>query len=148
MRAVLQRVKHAEVSVDGKITGQIEKGYLLFLGIGPEDTKEIAEKMLDKILKLRLFEDENGKMNLNINEVGGKLLTVSQFTLYADWRKGTRPGFSGAAKPDFAKEMYEYFLSVCEEKTGSSEHGVFGADMRVELVNDGPVTLFLEFDKD
>lgn len=147
MRAVLQRVKHAEVSVDGEIAGKIEKGYLLFLGIGPDDTKEIAEKMLDKILKLRLFEDENGKMNLNIHEADGKILTVSQFTLYADWRKGTRPGFSGAAKPDFAKEMYEYFLSVCKEKTGNAEHGVFGADMQVELVNDGPVTLFLEFDK-
>lgn len=147
MRIVLQRVKHAKVSVDGNDVGRIEKGYLLFLGIGPDDTKEIAEKMLDKILKLRLFEDENGKMNLNISDVGGKILTVSQFTLYADCRKGTRPGFSEAAKPNFANEMYEYFLSLCAEKTGVAEHGIFGADMQVELLNDGPVTIFLDSDK-
>ena len=146
MRVVLQRVKYAKVSVDGKVAGQIDKGYLLLLGIGPADTKETAEKMLDKIIKLRLFEDENGKMNLNINDVGGKILTVSQFTLYADCRKGTRPGFSEAAEPRLANEMYEYFLSLCAEKTGCSEHGIFGADMQVELLNDGPVTIFLEFD--
>ncbi len=146
MRIVLQRVKHATVSVDGSVTGKIEKGYLLFLGIGPSDTKEIAEKMLDKILKLRLFEDENGKMNLNISQVGGRILTVSQFTLYADCRKGTRPGFSEAAEPNFANEMYEYFLSLCKEKTGCAEHGSFGADMQVELLNDGPVTIFLDSD--
>lgn len=148
MRVVLQRVKYASVSVDGIVVGKIDKGYLLFLGIGPHDTKEIAAKMIDKIFKLRLFEDENGKMNLNINDVGGKILTVSQFTLYADCRKGTRPGFSDAAKPDFANEMYEYFLSLCAEKSGTCEHGTFGADMQVELLNDGPVTILLEFDSD
>ena len=147
MRVVLQRVKYAKVSVGGEVAGQIEKGYLLLLGIGPDDTKATAEKMLDKIIKLRLFEDENGKMNLNINDVGGKILTVSQVTLYADCRKGTRPGFSEAAEPKFANEMYEYFLSLCREKLGCAEHGVFGADMQVELLNDGPVTIFLEFDR-
>lgn len=146
MRAVIQRVKQAKVSVNETVTGSIEQGYLLFLGIGPSDTKETAEKLLDKIIKLRLFEDENEKMNLNITDVGGKILTVSQFTLYADCSHGTRPGFSAAAKPQFANEMYEYFLTLCAEKLGSAEHGIFGADMQVELVNDGPVTIFLEFD--
>ena len=147
MKAVIQRVKHSSVTVDGKLISKIDNGFMILLGVMDGDTKEDADKLIKKIPVLRIFEDENGKMNLNINDVGGKILTVSQFTLYADCRKGTRPGFSEAAEPKFANEMYEYFLSLCREKLGCAEHGVFGADMQVELLNDGPVTIFLEFDR-
>ena len=147
MITVLQRVQHAKVEIDGKTVGATEQGLLILLGVAEGDTRVEADKLVKKIANLRIFEDENGKMNLNINDVGGKILTVSQFTLYADCRKGTRPGFSEAAEPKFANEMYEYFLSLCREKLGCAEHGVFGADMQVELLNDGPVTIFLEFDR-
>ena len=147
MKAVIQRVKYASVKIDGNLVGACNQGFMILLGVQQGDTEADADKLLKKVPVLRIFEDENGKMNLNINDVGGKILTVSQFTLYADCRKGTRPGFSEAAEPKFANEMYEYFLSLCREKLGCAEHGVFGADMQVELLNDGPVTIFLEFDR-
>lgn len=147
MRVVLQRVKYAKVSVGGEVAGQIEKGYLLLLGIGPDDTKATAEKMLDKIIKLRLFEDENGKMNLNINDVGGKILTVSQFTLYADCRHGRRPSFTAAGAPGLANELYEYFCELVRADMGDVQTGSFGADMSVSLVNDGPFTIVLDTDE-
>ena len=148
MKVVLQRVKHAKVTVDEKITGEISNGYLVLLGITHTDTKQTADKMLDKISKVRIFEDENGKINKSISDVGGSLLVVSQFTLYADCRKGNRPGFEFAAKPDFANELYEYFL--VQAKTNPAFKtvgaGIFGAYMQVELLNDGPFTLVLEME--
>ena len=146
MRAVIQRVNNACVRVDGEITGEIGKGYLILLGVGHDDTKETADKLFEKIVKQRLFEDENGKMNLSIRDIDGEILTVSQFTLYADTRKGTRPGFTDAAPPDKANELYEYFLSLCEKSVKKSQHGIFGADMKVSLENDGPVTICMEID--
>ncbi len=146
MKVVLQKVKNAKVTVDGKVTGEIQNGYLVLLGITHTDTEQIADKMLDKISKLRIFEDENGKINRSISDVGGSLLVVSQFTLYADCRKGNRPGFEFAAKPDFANGLYEYFLAQAKKnpvfKTVGA--GIFGAYMQVELLNDGPFTLVLE----
>ncbi|MBE7053172.1 MAG: D-tyrosyl-tRNA(Tyr) deacylase [Ruminococcaceae bacterium] len=144
MRVVLQRVNYANVKVDGKIIGEIKKGYLALLGISGEDTKEIADKMVNKIKNLRLFDDEDGKTNLSISDVGGSLLVVSQFTLYADCKKGNRPSFTLAAKPDMAEDLYEYFLTKCTEIFGNVEHGSFGADMKVTLENDGPFTVILE----
>ena len=146
MKALIQRVSEASVTVEGKLKGSCKKGFLILFCSVESDDKTDIPLLAGKVSKLRIFEDENGKMNLNINDVGGKILTVSQFTLYADCRKGTRPGFSETAEPGFANEMYEYFLSLCMEKLGSAEHGRFGADMQVELLNDGPVTIFLEFD--
>ena len=144
MRVVLQRVNYANVKVDGKIIGEIKKGYLALLGISGEDTEEIADKMVNKIKNLRLFDDEDGKTNLSISDVGGSLLVVSQFTLYADCKKGNRPSFTLAAKPDMAEDLYEYFLTKCTEIFGNVEHGSFGADMKVTLENDGPFTVILE----
>ena len=144
MRVVLQRVNYANVKVDGKIIGEIKKGYLALLGISGEDTEEIADKMVNKIKNLRLFDDEDGKTNLSISDVGGSLLVVSQFTLYADCKKGNRPSFTLAAKPDMAEDLYEYFLTKCIEIFGNVEHGSFGADMKVTLENDGPFTVILE----
>ena len=144
MRVVLQRVNYANVKVDGKIIGEIKKGYLALLGISGEDTEEIADKMVNKIKNLRLFDDEDGKTNLSISDVGGSLLVVSQFTLYADCKKGNRPSFTLAAKPDIAEDLYEYFLTKCIEIFGNVEHGSFGADMKVTLENDGPFTVILE----
>lgn len=144
MKVVIQRVLEAKVEIEGKTKGQIGKGLLLFLGVGAEDTREIADKFLDKILKLRIFEDAEGKTNLSIKDVDGELLVVSQFTLYADCRKGNRPSFINSAPPAMAEELYEYFLSQCEEKMGKAEHGEFGADMKVSLVNDGPFTIVLD----
>lgn len=143
MRAVVTRVSRASVKVEGKTTGAIEKGYLVLLGVGPEDTAQTADKMAEKICNLRVFEDENGKMNLNLAAVGGSILAVSQFTLYAD-TSSRRPGFSGAAKPDLAIPLYERFKESCRKKGFDVQQGVFGADMEVESVNDGPVTILFE----
>ena len=146
MKVVLQKVKNAKVTVDNAVTGEIQNGYLVLLGITHTDTKQIADKMLDKISKLRIFEDESGKINKSISDVGGSLLVVSQFTLYADCRKGNRPGFELAAKPDFANELYEYFLEQAKKNPAFKTvgAGIFGAYMQVELLNDGPFTLVLE----
>ena len=146
MKMLVQRVKHAKVTVDGNVTGAIEQGYLVLLGIAPEDTTEIMEKMVDKLLRLRIFSDENDKINLSLQDVGGSLLLVSQFTLYADCRKGNRPNFIQAAKPDEANRLYEYFVEYLRSKGFHVETGSFGADMKVELLNDGPFTLILDSD--
>lgn len=143
MRAVVTRVTRAEVTVDGAVTGSIGRGYLVLLGVGPADTEQTAEKMAEKICNLRIFEDENGKMNLNLAAVGGAILAVSQFTLYAD-TSSRRPGFSGAAGPDLANPLYEHFKESCRTKGFEVQQGVFGADMQVSSVNDGPVTILFE----
>lgn len=143
MKAVLTRVKTASVSIEGTIKGEINKGYLVLLGIGPDDDKEKVEKLAHKICHLRVFEDEAGKMNLSLEQVGGELLVVSQFTLYADL-KSRRPGFTAAAKPDLAEPLYEYFIECCRGYGFNVEHGEFGADMQVMSVNDGPVTLIYD----
>ncbi len=143
MRAVVTRVTRAEVTVDGAVTGSIGRGYLVLLGVGPADTPQTAEKMAEKICNLRIFEDENGKMNLNLAAVGGAILAVSQFTLYAD-TSSRRPGFSTAAPPDLAEPLYEHFKESCRAKGFEVQQGVFGADMQVSSVNDGPVTILLE----
>ena len=144
MKIVLQRVCRASVSVENEITGSIGKGYVVLLGIGADDNKTKIEKMVDKIQKLRIFSDENGKTNLSIGDIGGSLLVVSQFTLYADCRKGNRPSFTDAASPELAEELYDYFIEYANGKFEKVEHGVFGAEMKVELVNDGPFTVILE----
>lgn len=144
MKLVVQRVKNAKVDVEGKTVGKIEKGFLVLLGVTHTDTKEIADYLVKKLCNLRVFEDENGKMNLSLKDVGGKLLIVSQFTLYADCSAGNRPSFINAAKPDFANELYEYFCERCKENGIEVEKGIFGADMKVSLLNDGPVTILLE----
>ena len=144
MRLLIQRVKEANVKVDGKITGEIQKGYLVFVGITHTDTKETADYLVKKISNLRIFEDENEKMNLSIKDINGKLLIVSQFTLYANCNDGNRPSFIEAAKPDMANELYEYFCKKCEETGIEVQNGIFGADMKVQLINDGPVTIMLE----
>ena len=143
MRAVVTRVKNASVVIGGQVNGQIGTGFLVLLGVGPNDTEAAADKLADKICNLRVFEDENGKMNLNLEQVGGALLVVSQFTLYAD-TKSRRPGFTGAAKPDVAIPLYERFMDQCRQRGFQVEHGEFGADMQVASVNDGPVTILFE----
>ena len=143
MRAVVTRVRSASVTIDGKINGAIGQGYLVLLGVGPNDTDETAVKLADKICNLRIFEDENEKMNLNLEQVGGSILVVSQFTLYAD-TSSRRPGFTGAAKPPVAIPLYERFMAHCRERGFTVEHGEFGADMQVESVNDGPVTILFD----
>lgn len=144
MKLVVQRVKNASVEVEKKIVGSIDRGYLVLLGITHSDTKEIADYLVKKLCNLRIFEDENGKLNLNLNQIGGSLLIVSQFTLYGDCTEGNRPSFINAAKPEFANKLYEYFCEKCKENNIHVEKGVFGADMKVSLLNDGPVTLILE----
>ena len=146
MRAVVTRVSSASVTIDGKVNGQIGKGFLVLLGVGPADTEETARKLADKICHLRVFSDENDKMNLDLAAVGGSLLVVSQFTLYAD-TKSRRPGFTGAAKPDVAIPLYETFMAACREHGFVVEHGEFGADMQVASVNDGPVTILFDTDR-
>ena len=143
MRAVLTRVKHASVTIDGKVHGQIGEGFLILLGITHEDTEAQAVKLADKLTGLRIFEDENGKMNRDLSQVGGSLLVVSQFTLYAD-TSSRRPGFSKAAKPDLAIPLYQRFLDQCRARGFAVEHGEFGADMQVSSVNDGPVTILFD----
>lgn len=144
MRAVIQRVLRAGVTVDAEVVGRIKKGFMILLGVSDEDTRETAKKLADKICKLRIFEDENGKTNLSLADVGGELLVISQFTLYADCRKGNRPSFIKAGAPDEANRLYEYFMDCCREHVAVVERGQFGADMKVELVNDGPFTLMLD----
>lgn len=144
MKFVIQRVNHASVEVDGKVIGNIKKGLLVFVGVYDTDTREIADKMVSKLVKMRIFADENGKTNLDVNNVGGQLLIVSQFTLCADCRKGNRPSFTGAGAPDMANEMYEYIISRCRELVPTVEHGEFGADMKVDLSNEGPFTILLD----
>ena len=146
MKAVVTRVASASVEIEGKINGAIDRGFLVLLGVGPNDNEKTTQKMADKICNLRVFEDENGKMNLDLATVGGSLLVVSQFTLYAD-TSSRRPGFSGAAKPDLAIPMYEKFMEICREKGFRVEHGEFGADMQVRSQNDGPVTILFEINE-
>ena len=143
MRAVVTRVSSASVSIDDKVEGAIDRGFLVLLGVGPEDTEAVCDKLAEKICNLRVFEDENGKMNRNLEQEGGAILVVSQFTLYAD-TSSRRPGFSGAAKPDLAVPMYERFMDQCRARGFRVEHGQFGADMKVASVNDGPVTILYE----
>lgn len=144
MKLVVQRVKQASVKVDEDIVGKIDKGYLVLIGITHTDTKEIADYLVKKMCNLRIFEDEQGKMNLSLKDVGGKILIVSQFTLYANCESGNRPSFTDAAKPDIANELYEYFCDQCKENQIEVQKGIFGADMKVSLINDGPVTIILE----
>lgn len=144
MKFVIQRVKQASVSVEQEIIGQIRKGYVVLLGVCNTDTVEIADKMIRKLLNLRIFEDENGKTNLDIKSVSGELLIISQFTLYADCRKGNRPSFINAGNPDAAKQIYEYVINECSKQISNVSHGEFGAHMEVSLINDGPFTIVLD----
>ena len=144
MRLLVQRVLNSNVKVDGKVVGEISKGYMVLLGVTHDDDKEKADYLVNKLLNLRVFEDENGKMNLNIKQVGGELLIISQFTLYGNTKDGNRPSFTDAAKPDKANDLYEYFIDKCKKENIKTEAGIFGADMKVSLVNDGPVTVMLE----
>ena len=144
MRAVLTRVNSASVTIDGEVVGKIGKGFLILLGVGPNDTEKECRYLAEKALGLRVFEDENGKMNLGLDAVNGQVLVVSQFTLYGNCRKGRRPSFAEAAGPELGNELYEKFLSICEELGYPPQQGRFGADMQVESVNDGPVTLILD----
>ena len=147
MRAVLTRVKYASVTIDGETVGKIGPGFLILLGVGPEDTERECRALAEKALGLRIFEDENGKMNLGLEQIGGEVLVVSQFTLYGNCRKGRRPSFAGAAGPELGEALYERFLAVCEELGYPPQHGRFGADMQVESINDGPVTLIIDTDE-
>lgn len=147
MRAVLTRVKSASVTIDGEVVGKIGQGFLILLGVGPEDDGKTCRYLAEKALGLRIFEDENGKMNLGLDDVGGQVLVVSQFTLYGNCRKGRRPSFVGAAGPELGNALYEKFLADCEELGYPPQHGRFGADMQVASVNDGPVTILLDTDQ-
>lgn len=147
MRFVIQRVAEASVSVENEVIGQIQKGFLVLIGVTGSDTKEIADKMVKKLIGLRIFVDENGKTNLDLKSVGGSLLLVSQFTLYADCRKGNRPSFVNAGAPDLANDLYEYIIGLCKHEIQTVEKGSFGADMKVSLLNDGPFTIVLDSDE-
>ena len=147
MRAVLTRVKSASVTIDGKVNGQIGRGFLILLGVGPNDTEKECRYLAEKALGLRIFTDENDKMNLGLADIGGQVLVVSQFTLYGNCRKGRRPSFAEAAGPELGNALYEKFLAICEELGYKPQHGQFGADMKVESINDGPVTLILDTDQ-
>lgn len=144
MRLLVQRVLNSNVKVDGKIIGEINKGYMVLLGVTHDDDTEKADYLVKKLINLRVFEDENGKMNLNINQIGGELLIISQFTLYGNTKDGNRPSFTEAAKPEKAEELYNYFVEQCRKEGIKTETGIFGADMKVSLINDGPVTVMLE----
>ena len=144
MKFIVQRVCSAACRVDDEVTGSIQKGFMVLIGISDSDTKEIADKMIKKLIGLRIFEDENGKTNLSLADVGGELLVISQFTLYADCKKGNRPSFVKAGAPDMAEHLYEHFMERCRNYVDVVEKGQFGADMKVELLNDGPFTLMLE----
>jgi len=144
MRFVIQRVQHASVTVDDEIIGKIDRGFLVLIGVAQTDTRAIADKMTKKLLGMRIFEDENGKTNLDLKSVDGQLLLVSQFTLYADCRKGNRPSFINAGAPDLANELYEYIIDACKKEIPVVQTGSFGADMKVELLNDGPFTIVLD----
>ena len=147
MRFVIQRVTNSSVKVDGEVIGQIGKGFMVLIGVADTDTKEIADKMIKKMIGLRIFEDENGKTNLSLEAVEGELLLISQFTLYANCKKGNRPSFIEAGKPDMAEEMYEYIIDRCKEQVPVVDRGKFGADMKVSLVNDGPFTIVLDSER-
>lgn len=147
MRFLIQRVNSASVEIDHNVVGSINKGYCVFVGISDTDTKETADKMIHKMINLRIFDDENGKTNLDLATIGGSLLIISQFTLYADCRRGNRPSFTDAGKPDPSKELYHYIIDKCRENVPIVAHGEFGADMKVSLVNDGPFTIWLDSDK-
>ncbi|MCQ2508331.1 MAG: D-aminoacyl-tRNA deacylase [Dorea sp.] len=147
MKFVIQRVLESSVKVDGEIIGQIGKGFMVLIGVSDSDTKEIADKMVKKMVGLRIFEDENGKTNLSLDKVDGSLLLISQFTLYADCKKGNRPSFIKAGAPDMASDMYEYIIAKCKESVPVVERGIFGADMKVSLINDGPFTIVLDSDQ-
>ena len=144
MKFVIQRVKKAKVDVDGVTVGQIDKGFMVLIGVCQSDTKEIADKMVKKLVNMRIFEDENGKTNLSLSDVGGQLLLISQFTLYADCKKGNRPSFIRAGGPDMAHALYEYIVAECGKSIANVQKGVFGAHMDVSLVNDGPFTIVLD----
>ena len=144
MKIVIQRVKHAQVNINNNTVGKINEGLLLFIGVGINDNESIADRLVKKVCNLRIFEDENKKMNKSIKDIGGEILVVSQFTLYADCKNGNRPSFTNACEPNKANEIYEYFKSKCMEEVKIVESGVFGADMKIELLNDGPVTIILE----
>lgn len=146
MRAVVMRVKHASVTIDGRVNGAIGQGLLILLGVAPTDTPALCDKLAEKALGLRIFCDENGKMNRSLADVGGQVLVVSQFTLFADCKKGKRPSFFGAAAPELADALYEHFLDDCRARGFEPRHGEFGADMQVESCNDGPVTIPLDTD--
>ena len=146
MKFVVQRVKNAQVDIEGKTVGKIDKGFLVLIGIKKGDTKEAADYLVKKLCNLRVFSDEDGKMNLNLKKVGGKLLIVSQFTLYGDCKDGNRPSFIEAARPEEAIPLYEYFCNECEKNNIEVQRGIFGADMKVKLLNDGPVTILMEKD--
>lgn len=147
MRFVIKRVTEASVTIEGEISGKIGKGYLVLIGVADTDTKEIADKMIRKMIGLRIFEDEQGKTNLSLADVDGGLLLVSQFTLYANCKRGNRPSFIEAGKPDMANEMYEYIIEKCRESVDEVQTGEFGADMKVQLLNDGPFTILLDSDQ-
>lgn len=144
MKFVIQRVTEASVAVEGKVIGEIGKGFLVLIGVGQKDTKEIADKMVKKMVGLRIFEDENGKTNLALKDVDGAVLLISQFTLYANCRKGNRPSFIEAGAPGMAEEMYEYIINECKKSVPVVERGSFGAEMKVSLINDGPFTIVLD----
>ena len=144
MKFVIQRVTSASCTVDGNITGAIGKGFLVLIGISNDDTKEIADKMIKKLIGMRIFEDSEGKTNLSLHDVDGELLLISQFTLYADCKKGNRPSFINAGKPDLANDLYEYIIAKCKEENPVVQQGIFGADMKISLVNDGPLTIVLD----
>ena len=144
MRFLIQRVNHASVEVDSKVIGEIHKGCLVFIGISQEDTKELADRMIRKLLGMRIFEDENGKTNLSLDDVSGELLLISQFTLYADCKKGNRPSFIKAGNPELANSLYEYIISECQKQIPIVQKGSFGADMKISLLNDGPFTIMLD----
>ena len=144
MKFIVQRVNKSQVEVEEKIVGKIDRGFMVLIGITHNDTKEIADFLVRKLINLRVFEDENGKMNLSLKDVQGSLLIISQFTLYADCTSGNRPSFTNAAKPEFANELYEYIIEECKKQISNVQTGIFGADMQVSLVNDGPVTIILE----
>lgn len=144
MRFVIQRVQHASVTVEGKTLGAIRQGYMVLIGVENEDTREIADKMVKKMLNLRIFADDMGKTNLSIQDIGGELLLVSQFTLYANCKKGNRPSFIEAGSPELANELYKYIIELCKSAGIVTQQGEFGADMKVELLNDGPFTILLD----
>ena len=144
MRFVIQRVSSASVTIDGKVSGEIGKGFVVLIGIGEDDTKEIADKLLHKLLNMRIFEDENGKTNLALKDVSGELLMISQFTLYANCKKGNRPSFIKAGNPELANNLYEYIIAKCKEEIPDVQTGIFGADMKISLINDGPFTILLD----
>ena len=144
MKFVIQRVQNAKVDVDGITVGQIDKGFMVLIGVCQTDTKEIADKMVKKLIGLRIFEDENGKTNLSLADVNGRLLLISQFTLYADCKKGNRPSFINAGNPELANNLYEYIIEKCKEQVSNVQTGSFGADMKISLVNEGPFTIVLD----